>query len=84
MRIEVIGSGCATCKQLYALTQRAAERIGTETTVEYVVGQEGMQRIMELGLVRAPAITVNGAVAIVGFEPSIEVIKDRILAVAEY
>lgn len=82
MHIQVIGSGCATCKQLHALTVRAAERIEAETTVEYVAGQEGMQRLMELGLVRSPAITVDGSVALVGFEPSIDAIKDRILAVA--
>lgn len=82
MHIQVIGSGCPTCKQLHALTLRAVERIEAETTVEYVAGQEGMQRLMELGLVRSPAITVNGTVALVGFEPSIDAIKDHILAAA--
>lgn len=82
MHIQVIGSGCATCKQLHALTLRAVERIEAETTVEYVAGQEGMERLMELGLVRSPAITVNGTVALVGFEPSIDAIKDHILAAA--
>lgn len=83
MHIQVIGSGCATCKQLHALTIRAAERIQAETTVEYVTGQEGIGRLMELGLVRSPAITVNGTVALVGFEPSIDAINDHILAAAE-
>lgn len=82
MHIQVIGSGCPTCKQLHTLTLRAVERIEAETTVEYVAGQEGMQRLMELGLVRSPAITVNGTVALVGFEPSIDAIKDQILAAA--
>lgn len=79
MKIEVVGSGCATCKQLYALTLRAAERIDGETSVEYVAESAGMKRLMELGLMRSPAVVVDGKVAMVGYEPSIEAIKDKIL-----
>lgn len=83
MKIEVIGTGCPTCKQLYALTLRAAERIGNEAEVEYVAEAAGMKRLMELGLMRSPALVVNGKVAMVGFEPSIDGIKDRILEAAK-
>jgi len=79
MTIEVVGTGCPTCKQLYALTLRAAERIGSETKVEYVSEAAGMKRLMELGLMRSPALVVNGKVAMVGFEPSIDAIKEKIL-----
>ena len=83
MKIEVVGSGCATCKQLYALTLRAAERIGGETSVEYVAEAAGMKRLMELGLMRSPAVVVDGKVAMVGYEPSIDAIKDKILGAAK-
>lgn len=79
MKIEVVGSGCATCKQLYALTLRAAERIDGATSVEYVTESAGMKRLMELGLLRSPAVVVDGKVAMVGYEPSIDAIKDKIL-----
>ena len=79
MTIEVVGTGCPTCKQLYALTLRAAERIGSEAKVEYVSEAAGMKRLMELGLMRSPALVVNGKVAMVGFEPSIDAIKEKIL-----
>ena len=82
MNIEVVGTGCPTCRQLYALTLRAAERIGKEAKVEYVSEQAGMKRLMELGLMRSPALVVNGKVALVGYEPSIDGIKDRILEAA--
>lgn len=83
MNIEVVGTGCPTCRQLYALTLRAAERIGSEAKVEYVAGQAGMKRLMELGLMRSPALVVNGKVALLGYEPSIDNIKDLIVKTAE-
>jgi small redox-active disulfide protein 2 len=83
MKIEVVGTGCPTCKQLYALTLRAAGRIGNDAEVEYVTEQAGMKRLMELGLMRSPALVVNGKVAMVGYEPSIEGIKEKILETAK-
>lgn len=82
MKIEVVGTGCPTCRQLYALTLRAAERIGDEATVEYVSEAAGMQRLMELGLMRSPALVVDGKVAMIGYEPSIEGIQEKILRAA--
>lgn len=79
MKIEVIGTGCPTCKQLYALTLRAAERIGADAKVEYIAEAAGMKRLMELGLMRSPALAVDGKVVLVGYEPSIDKIKDLIL-----
>lgn len=83
MRIEVVGTGCPTCRQLYALTLRAAERIGSEAKVEYVSEQAGMKRLMELGLMRSPALVVNNKVTLVGYEPSIDKIKEIIVKAAE-
>ncbi len=83
MKVEVVGTGCPTCKQLYALTLRAAERIGDDVKVEYIAEAAGMRRLMELGLMRSPALVVNNKVAMVGYEPSIEGIKDKILEAAK-
>ena len=83
MTVEVVGTGCATCKQLYALTLRAAERIGKDVAVKYVSEAAGMKRLMELGLMRSPALVVDGKVALVGFESSIDAIKEKILETAK-
>ena len=48
MKIEVIGTGCATCKQLYELTQRAVQQIDGETTLRY---DELAQRVHRLARV---------------------------------
>lgn len=83
MNIEVVGTGCPKCKQLYALTLKAVERIDGNAKVEYVSEDAGMKRLMELGLVRSPALVVDGVVAMVGYEPSIEAIKEKILLAAK-
>ena len=79
MKIEVVGTGCATCQQLHKITQLAASRIGPEAEVTYVSTQDGMKRLMELGLMRSPALVVDGNVVLVGYESSIEKVKDLIL-----
>ncbi len=79
MKIEVIGTGCPTCRQLYELTLKAADSIGADAKVEYVAQAAGMRRLMELGLMRSPALAVDGRVVLVGYEPSIDKLKDLIL-----
>lgn len=78
MKIQVLGSGCATCKKLYELTQKAV--VGIEANVEYVTGPEGMQKIMELGAMGSPVLTVNDKIVMVGFTPDIHEITDKIIA----
>ena len=78
MNIQVLGSGCPTCKKLYELTQKAVEEMGEETKVEYITGIEGTQKIIELGAMSSPVLSVNGKIALTGFTPDIEKIKTSI------
>lgn len=73
--IQVLGSGCPTCKKLFALTQKAVAELNLQTEVEYVTD---VQKIMELGLMSAPVLTINGKVVLVGQVPGIEKIKELI------
>jgi small redox-active disulfide protein 2 len=77
MNIQVLGSGCATCKKLYEITQKAV--VGLDANVEYIIGSEGVQKIMELGAMGSPVLAVDGKIAMIGFTPDIEDIKDAIL-----
>lgn len=76
--IEVVGTGCPTCKSLHEITQKAAGELGEQYQVEYVAQQAGMKRLMELGLMQSPALVVNGNVAMVGYNPSLQKIKSLI------
>lgn len=83
MKIQVLGSGCPTCKNLYEITKKIVGELGLNTEVEYLTGIEGSQRIVELGLMSSPVLVVNGKVAMVGFTPDLEKIKSAIQKAAK-
>lgn len=75
MKIQVLGSGCATCKKLYEMTQQAVLELKLADRVDYVTGSLGIAKIVELGAMSSPVLTVDDKVAMVGFIPNIEKIK---------
>lgn len=75
MKIQVLGSGCPTCKKLYEITQKAVDEMGLKDTVEYFSGSEGMQALIEIGSMTSPVLAINGDVVMTGFTPDIEKIK---------
>ena len=75
MKIQVLGSGCATCKKLYEITQKAVTEMGMEEQVEYVSGAEGTQAIIEMGIMQSPVLAVDGKPVMTGFVSDIEKIK---------
>jgi small redox-active disulfide protein 2 len=78
MTIQVFGSGCATCKKLFDLTEKAVAELGLETKVEYVTGQEGIQKIIDMGVMQCPVLAIDGKPALVGFVRDLEKIKEVI------
>jgi small redox-active disulfide protein 2 len=78
MKIQVLGSGCPTCKNLYELTKKAVEELGLNTQVEYLTGEEGIEKIIEMGVMQSPVLVVDGKPVMVGFTPDIEEIKKLI------
>jgi small redox-active disulfide protein 2 len=82
MKIQVLGSGCPTCKKLYEITQKAVSEMGIKGEVEYLTGAEGTQAIIEMGIMSSPVLVVNGSPVMVGFTSNIEKIK-RLLSEAK-
>ena len=80
MKIQVLGSGCPTCSRLNEITQKAVSEMGLDTKVEYITGSEGMKKIIELGAMSSPLLVVDGEIAMTGFTPDIENIKQKIQA----
>lgn len=78
MKIQVFGSGCATCKKLHEITQKAATEMGIKEKVDYLTGPEGTQAIIEMGVMQSPVLAVNGEPVMTGFTPDIEKIKKAI------
>jgi len=75
MTIQVLGSGCPTCKELYELTKQAVIELDLETEVEYITD---IEKIIEMGVMQSPVLAIDGKPVMVGFLPDIEKIKEII------
>ena len=78
MNIQVLGSGCPTCKNLYELTKKAVEELGLKEEVEYLAGQEGIEKIIEMGVMQSPVLAIDNKPVMVGFTKDLEEIKKLI------
>lgn len=75
MKIQVLGSGCQNCKKLYELTCQAVNELGLKDEVEYITD---ISKIVEMGLMQSPVLSINGKPVMVGFVPDLEKIKKLI------
>ena len=74
MKIQVIGSGCPTCKNLYELTQTAVKELKIDADVEY---STDISKVIELGVMVSPVMTIDGQVVLTGSH-NLEKIKEII------
>lgn len=63
MKIQVLGSGCTTCKNLFELTKTAVAELGINAEVEY---STDVTKIVEMGLMESPVLTIDGKPVMVG------------------
>ena len=54
--IKVLGSGCKACHEQYENAKEAVKAMGLSVEVEYITD---MQKVMEYGVMRMPALVVN-------------------------
>lgn len=77
MKIEILGSGCAKCKQLEERAKEAVKKTGLKATVEHIYDVE---KIIAMGVFSTPAMAINGKVVLSGSLPSAseicEIIKE--------
>lgn len=76
-RIEVLGPGCARCKETFRVVAHVVETGKLPFTVEKV---EGMERMIELGLLATPGVAVDGKVLFSGRIPKAEEIREALAA----
>ena len=81
MNIQVLGSGCSNCKNLFEITKKAVSEMKLDAQVEYITGNDGIQSMIELGAMSSPVLAVDGKIAMTGFTPDIETIKSKLTAV---
>jgi small redox-active disulfide protein 2 len=75
IKIQVLGSGCPTCKKLFELTKQAVSELDLKVEVEYVTD---IQKIVEMGVMSSPVLAINGKPVIAGFLPDMQKIKESI------
>ena len=61
--VKVLGAGCKSCHELYEATKEAVKGLDLSLEVEYITD---MEKIMEYGVMRMPALVVNEKVVSVG------------------
>jgi small redox-active disulfide protein 2 len=59
MKIAILGSGCPNCIRLEENTRKALSLLGKDATIEKVTN---IDDIMSYGVMRTPALVVNGEV----------------------
>lgn len=72
MKIQILGSGCAKCRQLTAVAEQAAHDMGIEYQLEKVTD---IKRYADFGVMFTPALVVDGAVKVSGRVPSLDEAK---------
>lgn len=71
-RIEIFGMGCAKCKHVADVMERAAKELGIEYHLDKV---EDLKRITERGVLGTPAVAVDGKLVLSGRVPTLEEAK---------
>jgi len=72
MKIQILGSGCARCRALTAVTEQAAQDMGLDYELEKVTD---IKRYADFGIMFTPALVVDGAVKLSGRVPSLDETK---------
>ena len=72
MKIQILGSGCAKCRQLTAVAEQAAQDLGLEYELEKVTD---IKRYADFGIMFTPALVVDGTVKLSGRVPSLDEAK---------
>jgi len=72
MKIEILGTGCPKCRELYENAKKAVEEKGIHAEVLKV---EDIEKMIEYGVMMPPALVIDGEVKSSGNIPSPEEIQ---------
>jgi small redox-active disulfide protein 2 len=77
MKIEILGSGCKRCEDLYQNTKSAASELGPSAGIE-VTKINDVNYFTKKGVFMTPGLVIDGKVASVGKVLSVEEVKEKI------
>ncbi len=70
--LQILGSGCANCVRLANNVEAAAKELGMDFTLEKVTD---IQAIIRAGVMKTPALVVDGQVKFYGRVPNVDELK---------
>jgi len=76
MTIQVLGSGCPSCRGLFELTKKVAKELNIKAEVEYITD---VSKMIEMGVMTSPALAIDGKLALAGGGKSEEEIRDKLV-----
>lgn len=71
--LTIFGAGCSSCRLLADKAETAAKELGLNYAVEKV---ENLNAIVSMGIMKTPALAVDGEVKLVGRVPSVAELKE--------
>ncbi|MDO9035839.1 MAG: thioredoxin family protein [Methanoregula sp.] len=71
-KIEILGTGCAKCKRLFANVEQAVKDLKIAADVVKV---DDLDEIVERGVMLTPALLINGEIVAEGRVPDVNEIK---------
>ncbi len=74
-KLQILGTGCPSCRQLADLAAQAATELHIEYEMEKV---SDIDRILAFDVPGTPALVIDGEVRVVGRVPSLRELKDMI------
>ncbi|HHT61644.1 MAG: thioredoxin family protein [Paludibacteraceae bacterium] len=72
MEIKVLGTGCSSCKALYATVLQAVNELGIDANV---VKEEDLMKIMAYNVMQLPVLVINEKVVAKG-KMSLQEVKE--------
>jgi len=63
VKVQILGTGCAKCKTLYANAEAAVKEAGVAAELEKI---EDIQQIVKMGVMMTPALAIDGEVQFTG------------------
>jgi small redox-active disulfide protein 2 len=77
MNIQILGTGCNTCKKLFEMVKKAVLETGVKAVIEKV---EDIEKIMAYEIFTTPGLVINGQVKAAGRIPKLEELKSMLQA----
>jgi small redox-active disulfide protein 2 len=74
-KIEILGTGCAKCKRLFANVEQAVKDL---KIMADVIKVENLDEIINRGVMLTPALAINGELVAEGRVPCVDEIKEML------